>query len=639
MNRWSFFFIVVLFPVIGYSQQPVSKYPVSAILPELLSGADMVIRLKSTEYRIVSLTTVVERVHLVYTILRESGREKAGLQVFYDKDTRIGAIKGKVYRPDGSEIPIRSSEFTDLSAVPSGTLYSDDRVKVFGPTSVEFPYTVEYEYERTLKNLVVYPSWVAVEDLNVAVELSRLTVKFPDGNAPGCRAVNFPEADRLPKLNADSTRTWEVHSLPAFESEPLSIGLSRLIPIVYLAPAAVAIPDQAPLPVSWQSVGSWLNWLNKDRDMLPPEVTAKILALVAGDPDRQSRMRKIYHYFQQTTRYISVQIGIGGLQPATAEFVAENGYGDCKALVNYMKALLNCAGIPSCYTLIRAGDDSRPVITDFPCLQFNHVILCVPEKDDTIWLECTSQVLPFGFLGSFTHNRQALILKPDGGHLVRTPKYSMNMNRMTRKATVTLDDEGNARIGMTTLATGLQYEPMAQLVRLSPDKQKQSFREDSDWPMVNISSIGYVENPGMLPEASEHVELEIPKFASKTGDRLFLPLNPFNRISSLSSIAGTRKHPFSTGYGYVDTDTIEFILPEGFTVEGNPEMVQTNTKFGLYEISGNQKNRSVVFIRHCERMGGEFPAERWETYFGYRKKLAKSDKSKLVIKLSTNDQK
>jgi len=81
---------------------------------------------------------------------------------------------------------------------------------------------------------------------------------------------------------------------------------------------------------------------------------------------------------QDHTRYISIQLGIGGWQPFDAAFVQEHGYGDCKALSNYMVALLKTAGITAYSVLIRPGDYRYTFNESFPSNQFTHVIVCVP---------------------------------------------------------------------------------------------------------------------------------------------------------------------------------------------------------------------------------------------------------------------
>ena len=82
-----------------------------------------------------------------------------------------------------------------------------------------------------------------------------------------------------------------------------------------------------------------------------------------------------------------------------AEYVARNKYGDCKALSNFMIALLKEAGIKGYPVTIWGGEDEREFVTDFPSHQSNHIICAVPVEKDTVWLECTDQFLPAGYLG------------------------------------------------------------------------------------------------------------------------------------------------------------------------------------------------------------------------------------------------
>src|SRR5258708_10666604 len=108
-----------------------------------------------------------------------------------------------------------------------------------------------------------------------------------------------------------------------------------------------------------------------------------------------------------------------------------------------MFSILKKAVIRYQYTLIRAGDGANYMTDDFPSSQFNHVILCVPLKTDTVWLECTSQTLPAGYLSGFTSDRYVLLVDENGGKLVRTPKYRMADKLQTPKTVGTIDAEGN----------------------------------------------------------------------------------------------------------------------------------------------------------------------------------------------------
>lgn len=609
------------------------KYPVSSIHPDLLKNADMVVRISETILEIGSLTKATEKIHLVFTVFRESALEKASLRVFYDNDSKIVSFRGMIYDAHGLEITrLRASDFIDQSAVPSGTLYSDDRVKYIRPVSSKYPFTIEYEFERSSRQMMQYPQWRGIDDYYTSVESASLLIYSDLQDRPRTMTLCFPGQGEWPVRNNDSSLYWYLQNIPALVPEPLCPDLGEQVPRVYIGPAMVNIPGQNPEPASWKSYGMWINRLNRDRGNLPDHVKDKVHQLTDTMPDPRDKMKAIYHYFQENTRYISVQIGIGGYQPADALSVARNGYGDCKALVNYMKALLDCAGIRSHYTLVMAGKQTSPLRKNFPGLQFNHVILCVPMINDTVWLECTSQSIPFGFLGSFTDDRDVLVVTPDGGVLVHTPAYPKEVNRMNRSALIEIDSTGYARMAVNTRVSGLQYELFDSRLSDSQEDQKKQVREEIGLSLMNITRLEYLEKPGLLPEITETLEMNLPAFATISGKRIFIPLNTFNRQPSLPPIEDTRKLPFYAGYGFMDADSILLRTPPGFTIDFLPESVDLSTAFGSYMSKVTGVNTEILYLRHFTREGIEFPSGEYDAYHAFIRQISKADKTKALIK-------
>ena len=97
----------------------------------------------------------------------------------------------------------------------------------------------------------------------------------------------------------------------------------------------------------WQSFGAWQRELREGRDALPDALRREVHALTDTLTTPREKVRALYDYLGATTRYESIQLGIGGLQPMPAAEVFRTKFGDCKALASYLRALLAECGIAS----------------------------------------------------------------------------------------------------------------------------------------------------------------------------------------------------------------------------------------------------------------------------------------------------
>ena len=279
--------------------------------------------------------------------------------------------------------------------------------------------------------------------------------------------------------------SWEVKNVAAFESEPYGPKFRYLVPRVLLTPKNFEVEGMKGSMSSWGSIGKWSYELGKDKKELPEGAIEAINRELVGAKNDLERAERIYKYVQNSTRYVSVQLGIGGWQPFDPTYVFENGYGDCKALTNYTQALLQHAGIESFYTLVKAGRGEE-VDHSFPSSQFNHVFLAVPIESDTVWLECTSQTNPFGYLGSFTSDRHVLVTSEEGGKLIKSPGYDEKLSTQIRTANVKIDKAGNATATVSTAYGGLQYENVEGQLFRSPEDQKKWLERTADMSKTKI---------------------------------------------------------------------------------------------------------------------------------------------------------
>ncbi|MEQ9414019.1 MAG: DUF3857 domain-containing protein, partial [Cyclobacteriaceae bacterium] len=445
---------LVLLTAAVYGQ---GNYSVQLIPDNLKEGASVVVRNKEERFDIKSKSSASFHSFEAITILNSKGRDHAIKIIAYDQLTKVVQLRASVYDGSGRLIKkLKTSDFEDRSAISGFTLYQDNRIKIADLSTTHYPFTIELEYELDYKFLFYIPTFYPIWDEDMTAQRAKYTLGFSTNTKPRVRVSQLAE-DKYKYAEDNESMTWSFTNVEAFKREKYGPPWRELLPAIFSAPTNFEYDGYAGNMSSWENFGTWIMQLNSGRDNLSEETKLKVKELTKGLTTIEEKSRVLYQFLQSKTRYVSIQLGIGGFQPFEAKVVDEVGYGDCKALSNYMIALLREADVFSNYTLIRAGQNSPPIDHSFPSTQFNHVIVSVPNGADTLWLECTSQSNPFKYLGSFTGNRNALAISEKGTKIVKTPSGHEN-NQMVRKLKVKVDENGLASIDAHVTYSGLQYE-------------------------------------------------------------------------------------------------------------------------------------------------------------------------------------
>ncbi|WP_375418451.1 DUF3857 domain-containing protein [uncultured Hymenobacter sp.] len=626
------------------------KYPVSVIPAALRENAHAVLRAQNEQVVIKNASRLVHTVHRVVTVLDGAGADFGQFGVGYDQLRSLSYLRGAVYDEAGRLLhQLRAAEVHDQSSSDGFSLQTDDRVRWADLRQPTGPYTVEFDYEIVSDNLLFYPAWRPQNQAGLAVEQATLRVTTPAGLPLRYQERQLPTGVTAARSDANSQQTyqWELRELPALdEDEPAAPPLSVTAPSVLLAADAFVVQGHAGSQASWQRLGLWNYELNAGRDQLPPALAAKVLALVKDAPDARARIQRVYELLQGSTRYVSVQLGLGGWQTGTAQAVSASGYGDCKALSNYTKALLAAAGVPAYVALVAAGTDQPDVAPDFPVSHFNHVILCAPlaatksAPADTVWLECTSQSEAFNYLGSFTGNRHALLLTPLGGQLVSTPRYTAQHNRRERRLEVFLDATGNATASVRTLRTGQEQDHYAHLLHeLAPAEQKKYVSEHLSLPTFTLTKFSLAAGPRPAalvasagPAVVETLGLSLPAYAPPAGKRVFLTPNLLSRLPALPPAVGARQAPLWLPTASLHADTVRLHLPVGFRAETLPAGLSFSTPYGTYASQFTAlPDGTVQYVRRLELRRAQLPASAYPAYVDFRRKISIADKAQVVL--------
>ena len=615
-----------------------ADYQAGTIPQPLKENAHAVIRNHETTFTVKSPGQAVRRVHRVITVLDEQGDSYASLVAGYDKFSKINSFEGALYDAQGKQIKkLKNADVKDYSSYMDYNLFDDNRLKsATFPKQPAYPYTVEFTVETTERNLMFYPTWLPQYKEHLAVEQATFAVAMPPGLALRYKESNLPVSVTVTQApDGGKAYNWKLTNLLAVEFEPLSPPAVGQLPVVYTAPAEFEVQDYQGKLLTWSDLGTFYYKLNDGRDRIPDDLRQRVAELTKTEATTIGKVRKLYRFLQEQTRYVSIQLGIGGWQTIEAEKVAATRYGDCKALTNYAMALLKTAGIPAYPALVNAGDDEPDVLTDFPSFQFNHVILCVPDGRDTLFLECTSHYNPVGYAGDFTGSRHALLVLPEGSRLIKTPAYQPANNLQQRHILLKLNEQGDATATVSTYYTGLQQDDYANAIHsMNHDDLRSWLLKRIHIPAFELNNFAYKEyTDGLIPAVTETLDLTVRRWATVSGTRLFLPLNLMSALAPATPMMQPRKTPvdLTAAYDFQDSDTITYQLPKGYKPEYQIEPVLVESAFGRYTTRLVVEGERATYIRNLTMHRGQFPATAYTSWVDFRRKIAKADHLQLVF--------
>lgn len=620
--------IFAIFQLLSVAHAQTSRYPYDSIPRFLRIGADAVVRSSQLTYTIISENKAYLDFKIAVTLLNENADEYNYVAITYDQLIDVSHIRATAYDENGKPVWfLKKSEIFDFKDFSGPEYLDDSRIKAFKFPSLHYPYTIEFSYRHTTEILMLNPADYFQSGTSVSVERAGIQCIIPKDVSFRYTRVNMKSPTDSLWIRDNLVLTWQEENIPAKEQKAYAPDVSKTMPVLYSTTDRFNLRGYAGDLSTWKSFGAWVNKIIEGRDILSKPYADEVLSLVGQVAEPREKVRILYEYLQRKTRYFSISYGIGGNQPIPADQVAQNGFGDCKALSNYMKAMLKVAGIESYYTLVNAGDgeDIKP---DFPSDQFNHVILCVPINRDTIWLECTDQTVPFGYLGSFTCDRYVLVVTPEGGKIQRTPAYGKNENSIITHSEVELYGSGDALIKFSLYHTGLMYDALKAMSEEKEDNRKQLIAGLLENPSIVLEKETYRFGRDKVPFGNADFEVFIRDLSSKGGNRLFVC------PSLLSKFAFVWEDPAEVelATSYLRIDTVRIAIPLGYMVEYLPMGTKVEGNFGKYSSEISSDHQYVYFVRNLEINEAVYPREKYAEFYDFISQIAYNDRKMLILK-------
>lgn len=597
-------------------------------IPDSLKrGACSVVRDYSVEFVQKSATGGEAQFRKTVTVLNAEGLEGATFIHVDGHLSKLKKFKGGISNSQGKQVvKLRRSDLKE-STLSSG-LTSDSHTYYYECPPYSYPFSVTYEWTCDYSNgMLVYPDFYPQISYNQSVQNASYRLSVPGNVDVIYRSNRIGKTPEVTRHGEYKTYAWTGISLtashPAYNGDARSVvGYIESEPTVFECDGYEGRQD------TWQNFGIWKNKLLQGRDNLPEDEKQKIIAMTRDASSPVEKIRILYDYLARNTRYVSIQLGIGGWQPIDAATVCRTKFGDCKGLTNYMKAMLAVAGISSVYTCISV--EEKRLCPHLPGVhQLDHAILCVPLPADTLWLECTNAYLPFGYVHSDIAGHDAMLVDDNGGRLVRLPDYPDSCHRQSFHTRMQLDAQGNMTGVMTHRNAMRYYEKTLSLLSMN---EKQRVRELGGMLQGNpprISSVHVTERKDSIPQLTCRFAV-MGQCGTVNGNRMFLTVNPYRRRPSVSPVA-SHAYPLYLTEGSLLTDTLEVLLPAGYVPERIPKPVSLTQPFGTFVSNVTVRDGRLLVCQSMLVRKGTYPREMHALWNEFLNQAGKADREMIVL--------
>jgi hypothetical protein len=607
------------------------RYAALTIPDSLKTGADAVYRLDEDIIEVLSPSRYNHSCHQIITLLNKDAAMHLYQSFWFDQFNKIDDIEVKQYNSLGMEVrKYKKKDFETVAYNDHMSLHTDNKVMRLYIPAADYPCTIEIIYTKKISAYTGLPGSViqspnrSVENFNYQIKVPKdLDIHYKTGNT-SLKPVVTKTADAI-------TYQWKASNLKALRSESESWESHTNYPYIDIAPARFEFDGTKGSLGSWKEFGEWAWPLYEDPVPFTLARINEIKSMVASVTDPREKIKILYQYLQKNNRYVSIQLGIGGFKPFAVSYVEDKKYGDCKALTNYMRYLLKTVDIPSFPALINAGHNSPPVDPAFPANGFNHVILCVPLQKDTVWLECTSNFREVNELGSFTENKNALLLTPQGGKLVSTPKSKSSQNKLITATEIKVDKEGGAEVIALITCTGNFYDYFHHARQLEREELKRFLVQNLDYKSPDDFKFEEINSADKKQFRISFLYDQVYDF--KAGNKLFFRPRMYNICDEDIRPDSNRTRDYLFQFPYEKTDTTVYILPENFSVDALPPIKQLETQYGYYrkEATRNTNGNGITIVTQLNLKQHIVPAKEYPALADFFQSVNKTDGARLVI--------
>jgi transglutaminase-like putative cysteine protease len=334
---------------------------------------------------------------------------------------------------------------------------------------------------------------------------------------------------------------------------------------------------------TWEDVGRWYWGLIKDQFIPDDEVRRRAKSLTRGLSEERAKVRAIYDYVVQKTRYVALEFGIHGYKPYRCAEIFARGFGDCKDKATLVVTMLRALGIDATPVVVRTGNKGDIETTPASLAPFDHMIAYVPSLD--WYLDGTAEYSNLAELPAMDRGALALQVNAGNAKLVHLPDPPSSQSVNSYRIDATVAPGGAAQIDWHASIEGVEAPEWrarfhAQATRRQRAEQLfASLLPGSEIATFDSSNLEDIEAPVNL-----HARGKAPHFARTEENVLSVPVGRREHMVRDYAPAATRTLDVRLPAQWTKQDEWSVHLPAGSRIANLPVSASGVSPFGMYSL-------------------------------------------------------
>jgi cellulose synthase operon protein C len=512
--------------------------------------------------------------------------------IVFETDTQTVQIRtARVYRKDGSIDDAVETGAGAMNDDPARAMYTTDRryyvrfPRLEPGDVVELQYRVEDVAPRNA--FADYFGEVAYLQSSYlrgteAVGRSEYVLITPKARTFYFNEPHIPGLERTVEDRGDQRIYRFVgHDLPALQEEAQQPPWEEVLGHVHVSTYK-----------SWEEMGRWYWGLVKDQFVPDDEVRRRAEALTAGLKDEASRVRAVYDYVVQKTRYVALEFGIHGYKPYRCAQIFARGFGDCKDKATLIVTMLGALGIKATPVIVRTANRGAIETSPASLAPFDHMIAYVPSLD--LYLDGTAEYTGALELPAMDRGAVALQVNEGAARLVTLPDPPAGASVSADRLEASLSADGSAQLDWRVDVRGVEASQWRVLFHAGATRMRRT--QDVVASMLPGSEVTAVD-AGNLEDVEQNVTMHVrgkaPHFSRGEGDVSTVPLGRREHMVRDYAPMSTRKFDLRLLAQWTQIDDWVVRLPPGAKLKSGPTPAGGSSPFGSYAVEVDTSTNAV----------------------------------------------